>query len=525
MNMNKIIRVGAIAATAALALACTKSFEKFNTNPDAVQEVDVKSYITTMQMDAVIPCSDVGANAYQRACDLMGNGYAGYFSPCQSWNGGNYTLTYDLNGVDYNNVPFQMAFTNVMPAWLNLRTAYENEQLSEDMFAVAEVIKVLCLQRTTDVYGPIPVSHFGEDVNPYDSQEQVYMDLIEDLDAAIAILANYNTQTSAALGKVDAVFEGDYSKWYKLANSEKLRIAVRLRHILPTQAKTWAEDAVAAGVMEISDDGAWLKTTGSITVKNPSHESWGVYNDFRMGATMDSYLNGYEDPRLPLYFSKATIDEGGYHGIRCGLADLAAENDPNYIGMSCPNIGADDPVVWFLASEVAFLKAEGALIGWNMGGNAKDFYHKGIELSFEENGLTSGSAVTYYTDNARTPANFVDYSLGTASDSYNMNVSITPTWGDNASQEQNLERIITQKWIAMYPNGQEAWSEFRRTGYPRVIPIVDNESNNVIDTNEQIRRMTFPRLEYANNLAQVNAAVILLGGPDTGATRLWWDCK
>lgn len=106
-----------------------------------------------------------------------------------------------------------------------------------------------------------------------------------------------------------------------------------------------------------------------------------------------------------------------------------------------------------------------------------------------------------------------------------MSVSITPTWGDSASEEQNLERIITQKWIALYPNGQEAWSEFRRTGYPRIIPIVDNRSNGVINTNTQVRRMTFPRSEYSNNLAQVQAAATLLGGDDTGATRLWWDCK
>ena len=107
-----------------------------------------------------------------------------------------------------------------------------------------------------------------------------------------------------------------------------------------------------------------------------------------------------------------------------------------------------------------------------------------------------------------------------------MSVSITPTWEDNASQEQNLERIITQKWIALYPNGQEAWSEFRRTGYPRIIPIVNNRSNGVISTDIQVRRMTFPRSEYSNNLAQVQAAADLLtGGVDNGAARLWWDCK
>ena len=88
-----------------------------------------------------------------------------------------------------------------------------------------------------------------------------------------------------------------------------------------------------------------------------------------------------------------------------------------------------------------------------------------------------------------------------------------------------LEKIITQKWIAMYPNGQEAWSEFRRTGYPKVIPVVNNLSNGTIDTDIQVRRMTFPRSEYANNAAAVKEATSLLGGADNGGTKLWWDKK
>ena len=96
---------------------------------------------------------------------------------------------------------------------------------------------------------------------------------------------------------------------------------------------------------------------------------------------------------------------------------------------------------------------------------------------------------------------------------------------DGASKEEMQERIITQKWIAMFPNGQEAWSEFRRTGYPKVIPIVNNLSGGKVDTNVQVRRMTFPRSEYSNNAAGVAAATALLGGADTGGTKLWWDKK
>ena len=266
-------------AAAALA-ACTGDFESFNTNPDAVQSVDKKTYITTMQMDAVIPCSDVGANEFQRACNLMGDAFGGYLSPIQAFNGGSYTCTYDLDGTDYNNVPFSVAFTNVMPAWLNLKYAYQNGQVTDDVFAVAEVIKVMALQRTTDIYGPIPVSNFGQTENPYESQETVYKNLLTDLNAAIVVLKEYaaNAADARPLQKVDAVYQGDYTKWLKLANSVKLRMAMRIRFVEPALARTYAEEAVRDGVMTASDDGAWLKSSGSVQVYNPLEEVWNAYN-------------------------------------------------------------------------------------------------------------------------------------------------------------------------------------------------------------------------------------------------------
>ncbi len=96
-------------------------------------------------------------------------------------------------------------------------------------------------------------------------------------------------------------------------------------------------------------------------------------------------------------------------------------------------------------------------------------------------------------------------------------------WDDNASTEQKLERIITQKYIAIFPDGQEAWSEYRRTGYPKLFTVDHNASNGAVNTNLQIRRLRFPASEYSNNTANVQAAVGLLGGPDNGGTKLWWD--
>ena len=114
-----------------------------------------------------------------------------------------------------------------------------------------------------------------------------------------------------------------------------------------------------------------------------------------------------------------------------------------------------------------------------------------------------------------------------ANTKYNISAlgKITIKWNAGASEEEQLERIITQKWIAMFPNGTEAWSEFRRTGYPLIFPVRSNYPTSGVDTNKQIRRMVFPQSEYSNNGAAVQEAVKLLGGPDNGGTKLWWDKK
>ena len=103
--------------------------------------------------------------------------------------------------------------------------------------------------------------------------------------------------------------------------------------------------------------------------------------------------------------------------------------------------------------------------------------------------------------------------------------TITIAWNDNANFEQKLERIITQKYLAIFPDGQEAWSEFRRTGYPKLFPINYNASSGAVSTDTQIRRLRFPTDEYSQNAANVQAAVTLLGGQDNGNTKLWWDKK
>ena len=171
------------------------------------------------------------------------------------------------------------------------------------------------------------------------------------------------------------------------------------------------------------------------------------------------------------------------------------------------------------SAEVLFLKAEAALRGWSNAGDAKSNYEAGVTASFSQHGV-SGVA-NYLADNTSTPADFVDALNPANNIAYASDVKIK--YNSGGSNEEQLEQIITQKWIAMFPDGQEAWSEFRRTGYPRIFPVMVNNSGGTIDTNIQIRRVNFVQNELNTNGENVETAIGLLGGPDNGGTRLWWD--
>ena len=250
--------------------------------------------------------------------------------------------------------------------------------------------------------------------------------------------------------------------------------------------------------------------------------------EIRMSAAMDSYMNGYNDPRRTAYF-KTAADDGGYHGVRCGTGNISSKVSA-YAGAKISKLNIDKtttPIVWMTAAESYFLRAEGALRGWNMGGTAQHFYEAGVKISFQEAGVSS--ADNYLANDELTPAAYED-KTGDGNDAASPS-SITIAWDESAGFEKNLERIITQKWIAMYPDGPEGWSEFRRTGYPKLFPVVRNDSNGKISTSVQIRRLPYPQSEYTTNSAAVNSAVSVLNGEsnngtgDNGGTTLWWDKK
>lgn len=238
-----------------------------------------------------------------------------------------------------------------------------------------------------------------------------------------------------------------------------------------------------------------------------------------MSADMESILTGYNDPRIAKFFEKATdpLVAGQYRGIRNGI-DIKAKAD--HVGMSAyGSVTQAKQIVWMTSSEVFFLRAEGALRGWSMGGTAQSLYEQGINASFAQFGVSGADA--YIADNTKTAKDFVD-----AFDSKNNGVAVnnvTIAWDDAASNEVKLQKIITQKWIGNFPDGQESWAEFRRTGYPKLFPVLKNDSKGEISTQFGPRRNLYSQSEIDGNKAGYASGVAKLGGPDNGGTRLWWD--
>ena len=518
------IMVGLFATT--VLSSCTKKFEEINTNPYGLTENDLKADYKIVgdgfkQIQQNIYISNP-AWATQLQQNLIGDVYSGYMMPPTPFRGNSNNINYDL--VDgWNGTPWSFAYDNIMAPSKDIQTKAVKD--FRDFYAWSQILKVETMHRVSDIFGPIIYTQYGK-VNAdgsvsYDSQKDAYYAFFKDLKEGIDTLTTYANNPTAAAAKpfanFDLVYGGEYKQWVKFANTLRLRLAIRISKVDPAKAKMEGEAALANtyGLLAVNDDNFNIDIGTNTHPLNVINNSWG---DIRMGAPMESVLTGYNDPRLPKYFKPASDAAlaGKYKGIRNGIA---ISDKSVYVGFS-PLTDFPNKIQLMTAAEAWFLKAEAALKGWAGAGTSKANYEMGITRSMEQYGL---DASTYKTDGTSQPAAYTD-PKNAANNVVASDVSkATIKWDDAVSNEQKLEKIITQKWIAMYPDGQEAWSEFRRTGYPKLFTVVVNNSGGKISTANFIRRINFPASEYSTNGKGVADAVTKLGGADNGGTRLWWD--
>ena len=235
-----------------------------------------------------------------------------------------------------------------------------------------------------------------------------------------------------------------------------------------------------------------------------------------MSAPMESIMNGYEDPRRTVFFATCQDEsfKGQYRGIRQGTCF----SHSNYMGLSKLKTTQSTDTVLMTAAEVWFLRAEAALRNWT-DEDAGICYEKGITSSLHQYGIMQTDS---YLNSDKLPIDFVD--TFDAENNIKVYCKVSPKWIETADRDTKLEKIITQKWLAMFPEGCEAWAEQRRTGYPRLFPVRFNHSKDgCVDTEIMIRRLNFPGGLQTENPEQYRALVKALGGDDNAGTRLWWD--
>jgi hypothetical protein len=527
MQRISLYKSGMLSATIFLVIVlvgCTKNFEKYNTDTTGVTDEQllpdfnsIGAFFPSMEQ-SLIPMNDPTTADIGEY--LMAGNYSGYIG--SGVNSVDNRTYYHLASWDTYSL-FNLSYNFIMSPIGELRRR-NAETISPDFWAVALVIKVAGLHKATDTYGPIPYSQFGKGGTsvPYDSQQSIYTQMFTELDTATSTLLAYTTLHPGVMPfkKFDVIYGGDYTKWLKLANSLRLRLAMHIVKVdLPT-AKLQAEkalDPANGGVLAANSDNAVI--TGQYNWLAGAAFLWG---DIRSGAAILSYMNGYNDPRMSILFAPSTILPGQYIGIRAGsqISSQAVYN--TFSNFNSTTFTTTTPGVYMNAAEVYFLRAEGVLRGWNMGGGtAQQYYESGITNSFTQWGIP-GAATAYLSDGTSHPADFTDPVLPINSSPALSQITIQ--WKESAPDEEKLERITTQKWLANFPNGTEAWTTFRRTGYPKLFPVVVNNSGGTVNTNLQIKREWYPSTEYNVNSVEVTRAVsTLLGGPDNGGTRLWWD--
>lgn len=530
---NKIKHIAAVTLTGSIMFfpSCTGSFENYNTDPtaisDSLQLIDCSNLRIPMSINqqGVYFNYDWGSGKnwpYQIMQSLSMDTFSGYMHDCTPFNGG--TNNSDYNLMDNWNASFwQNTYSYIAPSVLKL----EEKSVKDNpgFYGVTKILKVELMHRVSDIYGPIIYTNFGDSKTGSmpDSQKKAYYAFFADLDLAISKLDQRIKENPAAysieVGRVDFLTgpSGSYQQWIKFANSLRLRLAIRIASIDQTKGKEEALKALSNkyGVFEDVDDIIAVSTTKGYT--NPVGEINRSWNELNMNANMESILNGYQDPRMKKFFEPAANtkcpENDRYRGIRQGTC--FTESD--YRNNSKPAISQNTDAILMTAAEVWFLRAEAALRGWTSE-SVSENYKSGIETSFAQ-WKVKGSAAYLASDNVA--RDFVD--LIDPTNNITAVCKVSPKWDDSATNEVKLEKIITQKWIAIYPEGCEAWAEQRRTGYPRLFPVKKNNSGGKIDTKIMIRRLNFPTDIIKGAADQYAKLTEYLGGPDTGGTRLWWD--
>ncbi len=545
-------------------VSCTSDFEDLNTNPREISsdEASAKYFLTGAQYKLYGP----DRYPYWRAQLIHADRYAGHFTfgfNGSWWDDG---LGYTYNP-GYTDAAWDWlaGYLGSLDVYMDLTTA-GGELENEQMYAVGQIIKGLYFQMYTDAFGQIPYSQVGDIsvLTPqFDSQDVIYKGIIAELDEAMATIGDATTTGIGVddLGANDIYCGGDLQKWKKLANTLKLRIAMRA---LGSAGADFASSAItqALGAPLLDDATGDILMQKDLVISQWASAAYGdVWYNFGAGSNWKvskpllDYLRDNNDPRLSKYAKPAlggtvtwtkpsaednpegnenfqkrvdfivqtltdagadpvvetsgddvtvTIDGGHYIGqpVRLNgfiypfVAD-AFFSDPADLIINAK--GGDNilPEVVFTSAEAYFLQAEAAVRGIGSG-DAQTLFSTGISQAMKMWGVSDGEIAAYLASS--------DLALL------------------SGSQEEQLAKIATQRWIADFTDGFEAWAVVRKSGYPAELSAGVDDSD--IYAFGDINGAYPMRMQYGNAVKSENAAnyesAVASQGPDKQDVALWW---
>ena len=400
------------------------------------------------------------------------------------------TLTYNYNDYFTGSVQNlnEIIKLNTDPATMTQAEAFGD---NNNQIATAKILRAFVLQFMTDSWGALPWSEAFQGIdNPqpkFDTQEELYNTMFAEIEEALGLI-NSNTGPSG-----DIIFGGDMNRWRIFANSLKMTMALRISDVNPSLAKTKFEEVIASGNY-IKSNAANIEYnyTSDDAGDSPWHDRFKTREDYILSDAMMESLRTNLDPRLFKYAEPSKTGTAA-NPLFPGNADAAYVGAPdgkvngNVPDFSFPTatIIYDEtyPTPIYTSAQIKLSMAEAALKGWNVGGStAATLFSEGITDSMTYWGVDAADIATYLA----------------------------------AHTSSTINDIAYEKWIALYLNGQEAWSEWRRLDAPALTP-----SEFAGDPRIPVR-LAYDSSVQDNNQANYSA-IISIQGPDDLHTKLWWD--
>ncbi len=476
MNLKQI--AFALGVSALVFSGCKKGIDEFgdiNRNPNATTIPITSALLTNVLANA-------GGNVWGNAINTTAGLYCQYMSETQYTDISRYATPTNNWDAYYSGDMYDLQNiinTNTDPATAPVAAQYGS---NNNQIAIARILKAYYYLVLTDAYGDIPYSQAlqGKSSIPYDKQENIYTALLTELKQAAAQF------DAGATVQGDIMYSGNTTKWKKLANSLRAIAALRMSKANAVLGKTEFADAVAGGVIEANADNAGIPYVGG-NYRNPVYNYYVITQrfDFAVSKTVTDYLSTIGDPRINYFGNNAT---GFPYGLTRADA-LAWQNVNSNFAFLLGYTGTPQTLPLYLvtAGQVFLARAEAAKLGWTTE-NATTMYANGVTAEMNRWGITNSTAISNYLAQS--------------------SVAL-----DGSSAD--VRKIAEQRWLSHYPDGNQGWAEWRRTGFPVLTPAPG--------AGRQIPR----RMPYGTNEPQLNpanyAAAAALYSDNSQDAKMWWD--